>query len=47
MIQQKVDYLFLSATAATLQVAVLVLKLMRRSEVGNTTEVVPKVPSPA
>jgi hypothetical protein len=49
MIQQKVDNLFLLATAAALQTAVVLLKWMRRSETANLpkTEAASKVPLPA
>jgi len=35
MIQRALDYLFLTTTAVTLQLAVTLLKRMNRSEAGN------------
>jgi hypothetical protein len=44
MIQRAVDYVFLSATAAALQVVVLLLKQMRQSQVGNAKRQKTEVP---
>lgn len=51
MIQRTMDYVFLSGTAATLQMVVLLLKRIRRPEVGSAdwpnAEAASKVAFPA